>query len=74
MDDIRVIYLDLPPTVKGMVVKTFDDGDYYTICLNVNISVEEQMKAYRHEVEHILGADFDGADADEIEMERHICL
>ena len=74
MEDIRVIFESMPPTIKGMVVKTFDtDGDYYTIVLNSNISYEEQMRTYKHETEHIRCRDFfrEGASADEIERERH---
>lgn len=59
MDDISVMFMDMPPTVKGMVVKTFDCGeDYYTIVLNSALSRDDQEEAFWHEIEHIKGDDF----------------
>ena len=76
MLDTYVIYVDLPPTVKGMIVKTFDENggdDCYTVVINSRLNYEQQLEAYRHELRHIQARDFEQADltADEIEMVRH---
>lgn len=75
MDNARVIYCNLPPTVKGMLVKTFDyEGgeDYYTIVINSRISYEQQKEAYWHEIKHIKENDFDSdLTLSKIEYTRH---
>ena len=73
MNEVRVIYADLPPRIKGMLVKTFDEEDYYTVVININLNVEQQRAAYEHEVKHMKAKDFNEVDksADEIEMVRH---
>lgn len=74
MNEVRVIYADLPPRIKGMLVKTFDEEDYYTVVLNVNLNAEQQRAAYEHEVKHMKARDFDETDksVDEIEYVRHM--
>ena len=74
MDDVRVIYADLPPHVKGMLVKTFDEEDYYTIVLNSNLNIEQQRETYEHEIKHMKAKDFDEVEksVDEIEYMRHL--
>ena len=70
--EIQVIYVDLPPRVKGMTVKTFDyegGDDYYTIVLNARLNAEQQKAAYEHELAHIEGRDFEKADVNKIESE-----
>lgn len=74
MDYVKVIYADLPPRVKGMFVKTFDEEECYTIVLNSRLSAEQNRKTYEHELKHIEARDFDQEDmtADEIEYVRHL--
>lgn len=76
MNEVRVIYADLPPRIPGMLVKTFDEEDYYTVVLNSRLSVERQKETYEHEVKHITGKDFDVEDTevDRIERIRHYDL
>lgn len=76
MNKVKVIYADLPPRIPGMLVKTFDEEDYYTVVLNSRLSVERQRETYEHEVKHITGKDFDAedADVDRIERLRHYDL
>lgn len=72
--EAKVIFLDMPPTVKGMTVRMFDDGEYYdTIILNSRHSHDTQLLAYYHERMHEESGDFDNTDmsADEIEYLRH---
>ena len=76
MNKVKVIYADLPPRIPGMLVKTFDEEDYYTVVLNSRLSVEQQRATYEHEVKHITERDFDAEDAevDRIERLRHYDL
>ena len=73
MNEVRVIYVDFPPRIPGMLVKTFDEEDCYTIVLNSRLSAEQNRETYEHELKHIKAKDFDEVDksADEIEMVRH---
>ena len=70
---MRVMLCDLPETIKGMTVKTFDGDECYTIVLNSRLSCEQQRITYEHEVKHLEEKDFDrvGWLVDEIEMIRH---
>lgn len=74
MDNINVIYCDLPPKVKGMVVKTFDEEECYTIVLNSRLTAEQNKETYEHEMKHLKARDFDEIDksVDEIEYVRHL--
>ena len=70
----KVILCDLPSHVRGMVVKTFDNGeDFFTVCLNSRLSREEQQEVFLHEMEHLGAYDFDKLDmsVDTIEYIRH---
>lgn len=73
MNEVKVIYADLPPHIKGMLVKTFDEEDYYTVVINSNLNIEQQRAAYEHEVKHMKAKDFDDVEksADEVEYVRH---
>ncbi len=74
MNEVRVIYANLPPRIKGMLVKTFDEEDYYTVVININLNIEQQRAAYVHEIKHLKAKDFDQIDksVDEIEYVRHL--
>lgn len=68
-DQYRVIYLDLPCSIKGFVTKKCD---YYTIVLNSRFNLEQNKKTFLHELEHILRDDFNNFDSiDKIEKECH---
>lgn len=70
MDDIRTIYCNLPNTIKGFTVST-PDG-YFTIVLNQNLSYEQNMISYTHEMEHIMNRDFESkCSAGMIEIMAH---
>lgn len=73
MLNTEVVYADLPPHVKGMLVRMFDEEDYYTIVINSNLNIEQQREAYEHEVRHYRARDFEQTDksVDEIECIRH---
>ena len=74
MDEVRVIYADLPPHIKGMLVKTFDEEDYYTIVINSRLNAEQQREAYEHEIKHMRARDFCEVEktVDEVEYIRHV--
>lgn len=74
MNEVRVIYADLPPRIPGMLVKTFDEDECYTVVLNSRLSIERQRETYEHEMKHIEARDFDETDksVDEIEYLRHL--
>ena len=70
MDNIRTILYDLPSTIKSFVVAT-PDG-YFTIYLNQNLSHDQNMKSYQHEVAHIINGDYDKkCSVDIIEFRAH---
>lgn len=66
----RVVYLSLPGTVKGFTV--LDSEDFCTIVLNKNLSYEQNVKSYLHEMKHISVDDFYNIeDVDFIERRSH---
>ena len=71
--NVRFEWFDLPCSIPAWVAeKTESDGDYYTIMLNVNCSMERLEKAVKHELEHIENNDFNSElSADLIELLRH---
>ena len=71
-----VIFVDLPPAIKGMTVKTFDEEDCFTVVINSKLNFEQQREAYLHELKHMYSRDFDKIDqnVDEIEMIRHYAI
>ena len=74
MDDVGIIFADLPPHIKGMLVRTFDEEERLTVVINSRLNIEQQRAAYEHEVKHLKAKDFDDVDAevDEIEYVRHL--
>lgn len=77
MNVVHTIYMNMPPSVKGMLVKMFDDGeDYYTVVINPMYNAEQQLSTYEHELMHIKCRDLDEiGDADALELLRHTqCL
>jgi hypothetical protein len=65
----KVVLADLPPKIKGMIVK---EDDCFTILLNSRLSREQNMKTYLHEKKHIERGYFEnGGDVDQIERDAH---
>lgn len=58
--DPWVVVLDMPTTVKGICYLDSDGNP--CIALNARMTREEQMKAYRHEMKHIIRGDMDNPD------------
>lgn len=57
MSDYWIRYVNLPCTVKGITIQ--DSTGFYNIYINSLLSSEEQEKALKHELKHILAQDFD---------------
>ncbi len=69
-ENTRIIYYDLPCSVKGFVKKTSDD--YYVIVLNSRLNWEQNQSSLLHELEHIQKGDFEiDCNVQEIEYKRH---
>ena len=72
MNDIHTIYMNMPPSVKGFVIKTFDEDECYTIVINPMYNIEQQRDTYEHEVKHIKCQDLDDhGDPGILEIMRH---
>ena len=70
METFNVMLLDLPTTVYSFVRQ--NPNGSYTIVINARLSAEDQMRHYRHEVDHIENHDFEkDMTADEIEVMAH---
>jgi len=69
-----VIYADLPLTVKGMLVRTFDEEECFNVVINSRLNAEQRLAAYMHELEHYKAKDFEAVDAsvDYVEYVRHL--
>lgn len=56
MDDIKVIYMDIPTTIRSYVINR---NDFYTIVLNSRLSSEQNNISYEHELRHIKNGDYE---------------
>lgn len=56
-EDVPVVLVDLPPSVCGFVCL----GSDYNPCIIINsrLSVEQQKKTWRHEMNHIINGDME---------------
>lgn len=72
----KVIFADLPLTVKGAIVRSFDGEEYCTIVINSRLNAEQQRAAYYHELLHYDGGDFDAVEksVDHVEYVRHYAM
>lgn len=69
-DGIYTYYADLPTTIRSFVVSNNDMS--FTIVLNARIGSDQQLTAYKHEVDHIRNGDYDKkCSADLIELAAH---
>lgn len=69
MDNVRVVLYDMPARIKAYTIKL---EEYYTICINSNLSHTQNQTSYKHELEHIRNGDYDRkCSADMIEIVSH---
>ena len=59
----------LPARVKSLTLTMTDGG--YTVLVNADLNPEQAAEAAKHEVEHIVGLDFEKHDVSLIEMAAH---
>ncbi|MGN0402618.1 MAG: ImmA/IrrE family metallo-endopeptidase [Acetatifactor sp.] len=72
MDNINVVYVDMPAGVRSYVVLNSDES--YTIVINSRLSHEQNLLSYYHEIDHIKNGDYDrNRSADLIEIVAHNC-
>lgn len=69
-EEYRIRLIDLPCPIRSFV--KMDADGFYTIILNSRLSAEMQLKAYKHEIDHIKNDDlYSPLVADQIEEDRH---
>lgn len=63
IDPVPVVLMDLPPHIRGFTCL----GSDYSPCIVINsrLSVEQQKKTWRHEMNHIVNGDMDDDDYEE---------
>ena len=69
-DGIFTYYADMPAAIRSFVVSNSDMS--FTIVINSRIGSEQQLLAYKHEIEHIKNGDYDKhCSVDSIELSAH---
>lgn len=69
-DDIHTICLNLPTAIRSYTVANRDGS--YTVVLNARLCREQILKAYTHEIAHIVNGDYEkSCSADLIEVYSH---
>lgn len=69
-EEIYTYYVDLPTTIRSFVVSNSDMS--FTIMINAKMGKEQQLLAYRHEINHIKNGDYDrNGSVDLIEQMAH---
>ena len=69
-EDINVVLLPMAYNVKGCSCAN-EDGSY-TIIINSQIPENQRLKAYEHELRHILNGDFGTDNVDQTEHRAHL--
>ena len=65
----NILFMALPCGVDGFISPNADGS--YTIVISTDISEERQMRAYEHELDHILNDDLYKASVEEAETRCH---
>lgn len=68
MDSIFTYFVKLPYGIDEVVMPCLDG---YTVYIDVNLSEQQQLKAYAHALHHIRNNDFEKPDVQAIEAEAH---
>ena len=69
-NEIFTYYANMPTTIHSFVISNNDMS--FTIMINARISSEQQLRAYKHELNHIKNGDYDkSCSADLIELYAH---
>jgi len=68
-EEIRTVIAKLPARIRAYVVLK---DDHYTVVINESLCPVARMRAYRHEVNHIMNGDFEKTTSvDLIEIRAH---
>lgn len=68
-EEITVVLAKMPARIRAYVVLK---DDHYTVVINEALSPVARMRAYRHEVNHIMNGDFEKTTSvDLIEIRAH---
>ena len=71
MIDTKIIYYDLPCSVKGFIKETSDGYTY--IVLNSRLNYEQNLSTLDHELYHIDNKDLEkNCNVTELEYQRHL--
>ena len=69
-EGIFTYYADMPTTIRSFVVYNSDMS--FTIIINSKIGSNQQLMAYKHEIDHIKNGDYDKhCSVDLIELFAH---
>ncbi len=69
-DGIYTYFADMPTTIRSFVISNNDMS--FTIILNARIASNQQLIAYKHEIDHIRNGDYDKkCSVDLIEFAAH---
>lgn len=72
MNNVSVKFVDMPCSIRGCIVRHYDDDEYFTIMINSRMSADAQASTYKHEIEHLNCNDFSCyLSAGQIESIRH---
>lgn len=67
--DVNCIMLDMPSQIKGYTISNPDNS--FTVVLNSKLTHEQHLISFKHEINHIRHRDFEGSNADDVEMRSH---
>ena len=68
-EEIKTVIAKMPACIRAYVVLK---DDHYTVVINDQLSPVAKMRAYRHEVNHIMAGDFErSCSVDLIEIRAH---
>lgn len=71
-EEITVVLAKMPARIRAYVVLK---DDHYTVVINDQLSPVAKMRAYRHEVNHIMNGDFEKTTSvDLIEIRAHSAI
>lgn len=75
MNDIQIIHMNMPVSIKGLSIRGFDSdyGDvFYTVFINSCTSYDQQKETLLHELDHIRHEDFESCrSVNCLERKRH---
>jgi hypothetical protein len=67
-DDIFVRTVKLPNKIRAFTMPGYDGMNVY---ISEDLDEDQRIKAYRHELRHIVGRDFEMEDVQQIEADAH---